>query len=30
MQQSKPLEINELEEKASEIASFLKIPVRGI
>lgn len=30
VQQSKPLKISELEIKASEIASFLKVPLRGI
>lgn len=30
IQQSKPLKINELETKASEIASFLKVPLKGI
>lgn len=30
IQIEKPLKINELEEKASEIASFLKVPVKGI
>lgn len=30
IQIDKPIKINELEEKASEIASFLKIPVKGI
>jgi len=30
IQIDKPLKIMELEEKASEIASFLKVPVKGI
>nr|YP_007517019.2 photosystem I assembly protein ycf4 [Euglena viridis]AEY70792.2 photosystem I assembly protein ycf4 [Euglena viridis] len=30
IQLEKPLKINELEEKAIEIASFLKVPVKGI
>lgn len=30
IQIDRPIKINELEEKASEIASFLKVPVKGI
>lgn len=30
IQLTNPITINELEEKASEIASFLKIPLKGI
>nr|YP_010700209.1 photosystem I assembly protein Ycf4 [Euglena deses]WCH63353.1 photosystem I assembly protein Ycf4 [Euglena deses] len=30
IQYDNPIKINELEEKASEIASFLKVPVKGI
>ena len=30
LQPTKPLEINELEKKASEIASFLKVPLKGL
>lgn len=30
IQQSKPLKISELETKASEIALFLKVPLKGI
>lgn len=29
VQLSKPIKINELEKKASEIASFLKVPLKG-
>lgn len=30
IQYDSPIKINELEEKASQIASFLKVPVKGI
>lgn len=30
IQQTIPLRINDLESKASEIASFLKVPLKGI
>ena len=30
MQQTTPIEISELENKAIEIAEFLKVPVKGI